>query len=60
VIFMRGCDKRRQRAKRQCQQHNAFQQLHGPPVYWPSPMHDLAIRGALLLDGLGSSPGMET
>src|SRR6267378_27799 len=53
---MRGCDKRRQRAKRQCQQHNAFQQLHGPPVYWPSPMHDLAIRGALLLDGLGSSP----
>ena len=26
LIPMRGCDKWRQRAKRQCQQHNAFQQ----------------------------------
>src|SRR5207237_4446657 len=25
------------------------------PVYWPA-MHDLVIRGALLLDGLGSEP----
>src|SRR5216684_3256104 len=32
--------------------------FHGveTPVYWLVPMHDLAIRNALLLDGLGSSP----
>src|SRR5205807_1976261 len=31
-------------------------QPHGPPVYWPPPMHELVIRNALLLDGSGSSP----
>src|SRR5439155_11883058 len=32
--------------------------FHGveTPVYWLVPMHDLAIRNALLLDGVGSSP----